>query len=579
MSQQREKVVDDLLGKMTLEQKVGGTLVMDFTGTILSPYAIRMIRDFHVAGLRVDTCTRAKRSYVEDVEDTKRKKILRRSGRAPAGFCKDFDCPGLAPYSQPADYVRTVNKLRDIALERPLGIPIHTTLDQENNGSENFTLGNVRLFPCAMGLAATNDPDLVYRVAKAQARQIRAAGFNWIHSPVLGVNTNHNNPEIGPRAYSDDPDVVTKFALRTLKAFQEEKLIATGKHFPGRGASDMDAHFGLPTIDISKEELLAAHVKPYVELMKQGLPSIMAAHTIYPCIDPEHFATVSQKVLTEFLRGELGFEGVLTTDNMLMGGLVGKYGVAEGCIRTVVAGADLVLLRSESPLCEEVYNAMLAAARDGTISEQRLDEANRRVLSVKYDYGLFENGGKMDPEKAADPQNDPVAIAVETEAAQKATLVRNRDGVLPVSKDKTILLIDQVHVTQQEINNYHCHPCIFWELMLEEGQNVYNVEFMELDEKAKVRIERRIPEADVLVFSNWIGRRSRTGMADYIRSLLKFEKPIIVVTNSPFEWGAPEDFPTVINIFSANPASLKVASQIIFGSAQAQGTLPIRAQV
>ncbi len=124
------------------------------------------------------------------------------------------------------------------------------TYDQEGEGAD--FLFNRRLFPYPMGLAASGEPELAYRVALASGRQARALGANMIHSPVLDVNTNPRNPEIGPRAYSDDPAVAAQYAAQSLRGYSEAGIIATGKHFPGRGESEEDAHFGLPVVKLDR---------------------------------------------------------------------------------------------------------------------------------------------------------------------------------------------------------------------------------------------------------------------------------------------------------------------------------------
>ncbi|MDR2542196.1 MAG: hypothetical protein LBC80_01925 [Treponema sp.] len=568
--------IENILDKMTLEQKVGGLFVVDFMGSIVTPYTVKMIREYHVAGLRVDTSTRAKMSYANDTNDEKLKKMFMELEIAPTGLCSDIT-GGKSAACTPGQYAATLNTLRDIAMERPLGIPVHTVLDQEGNGSENYALNNTRLFPCPMGLAATNDPELVYKASDAIARQLHAVGINWLHSPTVDVNVNHNNFEIGTRAYSDQHELVSRYALETLRAFTANKIVATGKHFPGRGDSALDAHIECPTINASKEDMYGIHLQPYIELIKEGLPAIMIAHTIFPALDDSGTpSTVSKKIVTDLLRKELGFDGVITTDNMLMGGIISKYGIIESCIGAIVAGQDLLLLRSQTPLVDKVYHAVLEAAKAGRITTERLNDANRQVLSLKYRYGLFENGGKVETENAFVPFEDENLVLIEKEVARKATLVRDVNGFLPLSKDAKILLVEQVHPTQKLLNNYQCHPSVLWEKMLLEAPNVVSVEITGDDEKNQQRVIRRLNEGDVIVATNYVERRSNKDISAFIRRLMKTGKPVIVVTNCPFEFGSPADFPAVINIFSGNHESLHAAAEIIFGKLKAQGVLPLR---
>ena len=571
-----EAFIESILEKMTTRQKVGGLMVVDFMGTIPTPYTIKLIRDFHVAGLRVDTSSRGKASYAEGTDDPGLIKKFEQTHKKPTGCCFDFVADIKAPVCSPADYAATLNELRDVALERPLGIPIHTTLDQEGNGSENYSLQNTRLFPPPMGLAATNDPQLVYKASDAIAKQLRAVGINWIHSPVLDVNVEHKNFEVATRAYSDSADVISRYALETLRAFGDNDLIATGKHFPGRGDSTADAHLECAVLPLSRQKLMDIHLAPYIELIKEGLPAIMIAHSVYPALDDSGVpATMSYEIVTKLLREELGFNGVVTTDNMLMGGIVSKYGVPDACVGAIAAGQDLLLLRSQTPLCEEVFHTLMDAVESGRISKKRLDDANRNVLTLKYKYGLFDNGGKVDPEKAHEASLSKEIINLEKDVARKAVVVRDEKSLLPLSKDSRVLLVEQVHFTHLTLNNVQCYPSVFWHKLRTVAPGAMSVEVTGQYENDLERVMRRIDEADVIITTNYVARRSNRDMSALVRELMKTGKPVVVVTNSPFEFGSPKDLPTVVNVFSANPESLLAASEVIFGGLKAQGVLPL----
>ena len=161
-------------------------------------------------------------------------------------------------------------------------------------------------------------------------------------------------------------------------------MIATGKHFPGRGDSAEDAHFKLPVIDVDKDTMLNRELLPYRRLAKV-LPSIMIAHSIFPAFDPDEVATVSKKIVTGLLRDTIGFEGVITTDSMTMGALALRYGVANACAMALEAGADLVLMKAETSLVDETFSAFLQFVEEGRMSEPELDEKVYRVLQTKYE--------------------------------------------------------------------------------------------------------------------------------------------------------------------------------------------------
>ena len=573
-----KQFIENILDQMTLEQKVGGLLVVDFMGVKPTPYTIKMIKDYHVAGLRVDTSTRGKLSYTQDSKDPDLIKKFEATHKPATGQVYDYTTHPNAPIATPNEYAETLNFLRDIALERPLGIPIHTVLDQEGNGSENYSLQNTRLFPCPMGLTATDDPELVYRAADAIAKQLRAVGINMIHSPTVDVNVEHKNFEIATRAYSDCQDLVSKYALETLRAFNDNDLVATGKHFPGRGDTTVDAHLECAVLDIDRKTMMAVHLKPYIDLIKAGLPAIMIAHSIFPAFEDNDLpATISYNTVTKLLREELGFDGVVTTDNMLMGGIVARYGVEYACVEAIAAGQDLLLLRSQTTLCESVYDALMEAVKNGRITMDRLNDANRHILTMKYRFGLFENGGKVDASKAHEASLSQAVIDAERDVARKAVTLRDRNGILPFKKDAKVLLIEQVHHTHTTLNNFQCHPSVFWEKLQQIVPDAMSVEITDKEkfDVKEARIMRRVDEADVIIMTNYVARRSNKDNSELVRKIMATGKPLAVVTNAPFEFGSPDDFPTVINVFSGNPESLLAAAQVIYGDLKAEGVNPL----
>ena len=576
MAENKESKLRTIIDNMTIEEKAGQCLVVDFTGISITPHLIDLIERCNCAGLRVQSDCRIKSIYHSGAVTAKKSK--ERSFRHPKDGCKDLAYGQPAPSCRASEYASVLNKVKQIAMNRKHGIPLHITLDQEGAGYENFICGNVRQFPSPMGVAATNDSDLAYKAYRVMARQLKLSGFSWIHSPVLDVNTNPLNPEIGIRAFSDTPKTVAKFGMAMLKAFQAEKIITTGKHFPGRGESAIDAHADLPTIDISRDELMNVHLAPYKALIAEGLPSVMLAHTIYPALDSDPVpATTSRKIITGVLREELGFEGAITTDNMLMSGLIKKYEILEASILALKGGATLILPRVESPLINEIYDGIVAAIKSGRLPEKLIDEAIYHNLSVKYDYGLFDDGGIVDPAKADAYQDDADAQAVEDEVGQKSvTLLRDDLNILPISPDKNVLLIDQTGGAQVNFNNFSCHPGIFWEQLLEISKNVRCVELKGSkipDDEEEQRVLRRMEEADIIIAANYEIHRQEKFNTALLEKIKDKGKPMIVVTNSPYK--TSDAFETVLVLWTDAPASTKAAGEIIFGKRDFQAKMPI----
>ncbi len=564
----RDNFINGLIAKMTLEQKVGQCFVLGFVGTVLTPVTLQRIRKYHPAGIRTFVNLRAK-TAAHDPYATGGK-FADRVARPPKGNVKDYLTDVPVAHIPNKEYCKMLNSMKQAALENGLGISLHITLDAEGGFSSDFCLNGTNLFPQPMGITLTGDKELAYEVAWAIARQVTALGFNWIHSPVLDVNTEPMNSEISIRSYSSDPDEAAEYALEALKGYKAGGLITTGKHFPARGPSIADAHHGLPVIDISEEEL-RKHLIPYQKLIDAGLPCIMTAHTAYSAFDDkDKAATLSKKILTDLLKGEMGFKGAITTDDITMGGIVERYEVADAVIEAINAGCDLILMRDDSALVDEVIPRVIEAARSGRISEERLNDALIRSLSAKYEYGLFENGNLADPEKASDGIEDPNVIRITKKAADKTTFVyRSQPGVLPIADMNKTLLIEQVTPLQMIINNFEYHPGLLWKYLYEKYPDLGSVETtMAYDEEDEKRIISHIglDNPDTIIITNYHWRRGDNGN-DFVLKLHKMypEKEIIVITNNHYPLTTMDDYKNVVIQYSMDKTAYQNVADILLG--------------
>ncbi len=565
MAKDKMRFINKTIDKMTIEQKIGQCLVIGFVGNMITPEILKRIRNYYPSGIRVGLTFRIK-TAVHDPYATS-EKFAHRVIRAPKGTVKDF-VPGFpVPRVTNAEYCEFLNTLKQAALDNGLGLPLHVTFDQEGDGSADYFMGGVQYLPNPMGLRQTGKPALARQAAWAVGRQLTAIGFNWMHSPVLDVNTNPLNPEIGTRAYGETPEDVITYAGEAVKGFKESGLITTGKHFPGRGASTQDSHAGLPVIDVDRDVMKKVHLAPFQALIDAGMPTIMSAHTAYPKLDPSgRSSSLSKAILTDLLRDEMGFQGVVTSDDITMGGIVQEFEVAEACIEAILAGNDLVLVRDESPLIDEVFEQLVKAVQSGRLPEERLDEAIRRTLSVKYDYGLFENGNLRDPAHADDGVRDPKVHQIALETANRAiTVLRDKASLLPLSRDKRVLLVEQQNPLHARVNDHTLHPALLWECMLKHSENVGIVETtLGFTENDKQRARNRLAEADIVVITNYFYRREGGGN-QFIKEIVATGKPVVVVTNTPYPQAASPDYPTVVCAFGSSRQSIEALAGILFG--------------
>jgi beta-N-acetylhexosaminidase len=563
----KEKLISDLIGKMTLEQKVGQCFVLGFVGTVLTPVTLQRIKQYYPAGIRTFVSLRAKTAAHDPYATSG--KFAHRVARPPKGIVKDYLTDVPVTHISNTDYCKMLNRMKQAALDNGLGIPLHITLDAEGGFSSDYCLNGTRLFPQPMGITRTGEKELAFEVAWAIARQMTALGFNWIHSPVLDVNTEAMNAEISIRSYSPDPYEAADFALDALKGYQKGGLITTGKHFPGRGPSVADAHHGLPVIDIPEKEL-RRHLIPYQKLIDAGLPSIMTAHSAYTAFDnKDKAATLSKRILTDLLKGEMGFNGVVTTDDITMGGIVERYEVADAVIESINAGCDLILMRDDSPLVDEVIPKVVEAVKHGRISEERLHDAIGRSLSVKYDYGLFENNNIADPKNAGDGIHDAEVIRIAAKAADKTTFIfRGENGSFPLKENDKILLVEQVTPLQLIINDFNYHPGLLWKKLYEKNPDIGSVEAsMAYNEDDQMRILSHInlDDPDTIIITNYHWRRGANGN-DFVLKLHELypEKKIIVITNNHYPLTIMDEYRNIILQYSLDEAAYtKVASLLI----------------
>lgn len=340
-------------------------------------------------------------------------------------------------------------------------LPLLMALDAETGVGMRF--GDAINFPWAMAVAATGNTDYARRIGIITGREARAMGFQHVYAPVLDVNNNAANPVINVRSFGEDPLEVAKFGTAFIDGVQSEKAIATAKHFPGHGDTDVDSHRGLPIIDHSLASLEKTELVPFRAAIDAGVASVMIAHIALPQIDNEIVlplknyrggdaevgaeiveqkayipATLSKKVQTDLLRNEMGFKGLIVTDAMSMSGLTLYFEQGEAGVRAFLAGSDLLEKPSDP---DAMIAGLLAAVKSDRISQERLDDSVRRILAWKSAVGLFDN--RITNIDAMDQIiSGPESLALTNEVADKAiTLVRNDANALPLDRSKKIVVL------------------------------------------------------------------------------------------------------------------------------------------
>lgn len=358
-----ETRIDALLARMSLEQLAGQVMAIGFDGAAPEPEMIDMIEQYGVGGA--------------------------------VFFARNV--------VSPAQVARLSNALQSAA--RNTGQPgLMLSIDQEGGRVARLTEDcDFTEFPSAMALGAAGDPENARRTARAIAREMLAVGLNADLAPVLDINSNTGNPVIGTRAFGFDPELVARCGVAFIEGLQAEGVLAFGKHFPGHGDTGLDSHVILPVVEHDRARLEAVEFVPFRAAMQAGVGALMVAHVNFRAIEPGGLpGTISPRVMTGLLRGEMGYGGLLATDSLEMGALAESgYPVPLAAALALQAGADLLLFNRDHALHRAAHAEIVAWVQAGKIPLARLKNAARNVLAAKARFGMLDPQ-PADPERAAE---------------------------------------------------------------------------------------------------------------------------------------------------------------------------------
>jgi len=522
--------------------------------------------------------------------------------------------------NQDSDYYKELqrqvveNKLGGIIL---FGAPIYETVHLVNRMQENAKIPlliaidaetgigmryqDAINFPWNMAVAATGNPDYARRIGVITGREAKAMGLMHVYAPVLDVNNNAANPVINVRSFGEDPQEVAKFGVAFIEGLQSQRVIATAKHFPGHGDTNVDSHRGLPIIEHTLAELEKTELVPFRAAVNAGVASVMIAHIALPQIDPEVIkplknmiqgdsevgaeiisqsatvpATLSHKIQTDLLRNQMGFKGLIVTDAMSMSGLTIYFSQEEAGVRAFLAGADLL----EKPADVDVMlRGLRDAVKSGRISQQRLDESVRRILAWKYELGLFKQ--KITPIDQIDKiVSSQETAALSQEVANKAiTLVRNDANQIPLDKSKRVAVLGISNTFDDEImgpllRQLRQNGVRFNAALLQENSTQEQIE------KARAMVNN----ADVVIAAMYgrvrSGARNSVGLPDsgvgILRDLLANNKDVIGVSfGNPYILGSFPQLKTYMVAYGDMASLQRASANALFGAQDITGRLPI----
>jgi beta-N-acetylhexosaminidase len=453
-----------------------------------------------------------------------------------------------------AEVTRLVNSYQE-TITAADGLPLLIAVDQEGGPISHLRDG-FTTFPTPTLMTAAADPDLAYRVGQAMAMELRAVGVNMNLAPIADLETNANNPIIVRRSFGSDPLEVSPMLAAYIQGLQSANVLGTAKHFPGHGASDTDSHTSLPVINLDRERLDAVELAPFRAAIEAEVAAIMVAHIWYPELDPvaNRPASLSPVVMTELLRRELGYQGLIVTDALDMDAIDTIYSYPQAVVAAVQAGADMVVsahvsLDSQIAAIEALRMAVLS----GEIAESRINESVARILDAKTHFGVM-NWQPLDSAMLSERMDQGLHEALVAELfLEGVTVAHDPQGLIPLAVDRSVGIIfpgSRNQITRE------CQPYRSDARWLAVSLSPQPGEILAAQDLAN--------QVDtVVVFT----QNADTDPAQQsLISALPLEKTIVVAIWSPYDWLTIPTPAAYMTTYSPLELAVSAACAILFGA-------------
>lgn len=543
-SNNQADAIDDILDDMSIQEKVGQLFIIHAYGETPTD------EDYEDTNLEND---RGGKNFKEIIENYHIGGVIYFNWSENIGIPVDVDQVNALS-----------NGLQEIAMDEDNEIPLIISTDQEGGIVQRVTSPGT-VFPGNMALGATRSEEYAFETASILGNELKSLGINTDFAPSLDVNMNAENPVIGVRSFSESPELVSDLGIAQIEGFQDENIIASAKHFPGHGDTETDSHTGLPVIDHDLETLEEVDLKPFRDAIDAGIDSIMTAHIEVPALDDSGLpATLSKPILTDLLREDMGYDGLIITDSLGMAGVNDIYPPEEVPVEALKAGADVLL---NPPDVEAAYDGVLDAVESGEISEDRLDESVYRILSEKMDKNLFDDP-YTDPGEVDNVGRDAHLQAAEEMAEKSITLVQNNDDLLPLESgtDESIFITGPGDAQPEKLAD-----------MLAEKD--FDVTYFETDTSpTDDQIESAVEQAesaDKVIVTTYTANTD-DAQQQLVHELEETDGAVIVsALGNPYDLQAFHDVDAYLNTYSYLDVSIPALANVISGDTNPFGVLPV----
>ncbi len=529
---------DSLIKNITLEEKIGQLLMPSFRKwngqavTTINEEIASIIKNYHIGGI-----------------------IL---------FEENFDNP-----SQTKQLIKDFQEQADI--------PLLIAVDQE--GGIVTRIPFIPSMPGNMALGATRDTKLAKDVGTAIGSSLHDLGINVNFAPVLDVNSNPDNPVIGVRSFGDNVDLVTRMGIAYMQGLHEAGVAAVGKHFPGHGDVAADSHYVLPESNKSLSQLKALDLQPFQALINEGLQGMMTAHVVYHQLDSNKAvsekdglpigipATLSSNIMTDLLRDDMGYKGVLFSDAMNMKAIASHFNPVEAAIMSIEAGVDVILMPEQ---LDEVYHGLIEAVHSGRLDEKRIDQSLQRIIQLKEAF-IFET----EEQKARTHMDTDEVKQVEKRVAEASISLVQNNGMLPleIKDEETIVIIGldkySVQRLSEQLESYHTHiKTIVLNRFTNYGGKLTLLQKTSLDDATKVIIVTNTATKEERDINGW---QMKT-----LQQAIDMGLPTVLITaRNPYDIDSLQGVDAYIAQYDAGEASFKAVCDVLLGKTEAKGSLPV----
>ncbi len=353
--QQSDKLKEQIKS-MSLDEKIGQLVIVGLDGYEADEHARQMIEEYRVGGFILFTSNIQNSNQMLELLNSL--KSINRANKVPLFLSVDEEGG-------------RVSRLPDEFLK----IPSNNVIGKLNNSSVSHQVGSII------------------------GEELKSFGMNMDFAPVLDINSNPKNPIIGDRAFGIGPNLVSKLGVQTMKGLQSQNIIPVVKHFPGHGDTSTDSHVGLPRVNNDLKRLRSFELKPFARAIENGAEAVMVAHILLPKIDPDNPASFSKTIITDVLRSEMNYDGVVITDDFTMGAIVKNYNIGKAAVKSILAGSDIVLVCHDFEKQKAVISALKNAAQSGQLTMDRIDRSVTRILKLKQEHKITDTpANTVDPE-------------------------------------------------------------------------------------------------------------------------------------------------------------------------------------